>query len=119
MPLSRTCTTWCRSPADTFLARCTIWLIEEHALHINGITCPETSKANIICDQNGNIWGIDIVIARGYSIIPTRAAGNPTLMAICFVVARADKIIKELRPKVKDQEDSGLVDVVGLLDSIR
>ncbi|KAI5926247.1 hypothetical protein F4810DRAFT_725958 [Camillea tinctor] len=71
------------------------------AIHISGTTRAGTSKEDSVCDRYGRVWGTDNVVVGGCNVIPTGAACNPTLTAICFAIAGADKIIEELSPKNK------------------
>jgi pyranose oxidase len=80
------------------------FLVPGSALHISGTTRAGTSKEDSVCDKYGRVWGTDNVVVGGCGVIPTGAACNPTLTAMCFAIAGADKMIGELREASKKLE---------------
>jgi pyranose oxidase len=74
------------------------FLVPGSALHISGTTRAGTHRDDSVCDKYGRVWDTDNVVVGGCGVIPTGAACNPTLTAMCFAIAGADKIIEELGP---------------------
>ncbi|KAF3023517.1 hypothetical protein E8E14_007863 [Neopestalotiopsis sp. 37M] len=75
------------------------FLVPGSALHISGTTRAGTSKKDSVCDRYGRVWDTKNLVVGGCNVIPTGAACNPTLTAVCFAIAGADKMIEEFRSK--------------------
>lgn len=75
------------------------FLVPGSALHISGTTRAGTSKNDSVCDRYGRVWDTKNLVVGGCNVIPTGAACNPTLTAVCFAIAGADKMIEEFRSK--------------------
>ncbi|KAK8006850.1 hypothetical protein PG989_000840 [Apiospora arundinis] len=74
------------------------FLVPGSALHISGTTRAGMSAKDSVCDKYGRVWGTRNVIVGGCNVIPTGAACNPTLTAICFGIAGVQKIIEDIAP---------------------
>ncbi|KXJ85464.1 hypothetical protein Micbo1qcDRAFT_154203 [Microdochium bolleyi] len=71
------------------------------ALHLCGTTRAGTRVEDSVCDRYGRVWGTSNLVVGGCGVIPTANACNPTLTAMCFAIAGADKMVEELRPAPK------------------
>ncbi|KAK8094921.1 hypothetical protein PG997_001606 [Apiospora hydei] len=67
--------------------------------HATGTTRAGTSRDDSVCDKYGRVWGTDNVVVGGCNVVPAGSACDPTLTAVCFAIAGADKIIEKLAPK--------------------
>lgn len=79
------------------------FLVPGAALHISGTTRAGTDPQTSVCNKFGKVWGIHDLYVGGCGVIPTGAACNPTLTAICFAIAGADAIVREMKGMKAEQ----------------
>ncbi|EPS41152.1 hypothetical protein H072_4991 [Dactylellina haptotyla CBS 200.50] len=67
------------------------------AQHICGTTRAGTSSLDSVVDSDSKVWGVDNLYLGGCGVINTAMACNPTLTAMCFAIAGAEKLDASLR----------------------
>jgi choline dehydrogenase-like flavoprotein len=68
------------------------------SLHYQGtVRMGRADDGTSVCNSHGRVWGCQNLFVGGNGVIPTRTAGNPTLMSCALAVRSAEQIAHSLQ----------------------